>query len=220
VWLKPNGVDPLCVWIHPIGGGVDCYRPLTAELPFKALGIDALAAPAESAVAYTVETIAARYLAALGEQRLQAPLILGGWSFGGLIAYAMGTHLRRREIRTPPVILIDSYLFDSGDDLSLLMSQDVFPDELRDLGSVDAERMRTLLQSNCSAASSYRPESYEGRVLSLRASQMSGDPDGRWLRTVKQLSIESVDGDHYSILEPPALGLARTIRQWISTAGA
>lgn len=43
-----------------------------------------------------------------------APYLLGGWSFGGVVAFEMARRPRARGERASPVALLDSHLWDEG----------------------------------------------------------------------------------------------------------
>ncbi len=83
--------------VHPVGGSVFCYRELAAALgteqPFCALqarGLGSGEPPFER-----IEEMAAAYVAAIRAVQPEGPYRLGGWSFGGLVALAMGCQLER-----------------------------------------------------------------------------------------------------------------------------
>ncbi|HEV7516348.1 MAG TPA: thioesterase domain-containing protein, partial [Thermoanaerobaculia bacterium] len=93
--LQPQGSRAPFFCVHPIGGTVFCYqslaRHLGADQPFyglQARGVEAGETPLE-----TVEEMAAEYLAALRAVQPGGPYNLGGWSFGGLVAYEMARQL-------------------------------------------------------------------------------------------------------------------------------
>jgi amino acid adenylation domain-containing protein len=83
--------------VHPVGGSVFCYRELAAALgkeqPFYALQARGLASgelPFEG-----IEAMATAYLEALRAVQPAGPYLLGGWSFGGLVALEMACQLER-----------------------------------------------------------------------------------------------------------------------------
>ena len=98
------------VWIHPIGGDVLCYLKLANRLAagpavwaIRSPGLE----PGETALT-SVEAMAEHYLDLLRAADIATPYRLGGWSFGGLVAYEMGRRLA--QLGTPPsrVVLLDS----------------------------------------------------------------------------------------------------------------
>lgn len=94
--IKPSGVRPPFFCVHPAGGNVLCYHNLAQRLgeqqPFYALqppNLNGVGAPYPP-----VETMAADYLAAIRAVQPVGPYYLGGWSFGGVVAFAMAQQLQ------------------------------------------------------------------------------------------------------------------------------
>ena len=95
--------------VHPIGGGVLCYRDLArcfdgarAVLGFQAAGFDGESEPETDLV-----RMASRYVDALRARQPQGPYVLGGWSLGGIVAYEMAVQLAAAGHDVPAVFLID-----------------------------------------------------------------------------------------------------------------
>lgn len=123
------GKDVQPLWLfHPIGGNVFCYLELTRQadpqrpvLAFQAPGLDA-----EGEAEVTVEAIARRYVAQLRERQPHGPYLLGGWCFGGVIAFEVARQLRDADEEVRGVALIDTRapiavnVPSDGDDATLL----------------------------------------------------------------------------------------------------
>ncbi|MBE9165412.1 non-ribosomal peptide synthetase [Tychonema sp. LEGE 06208] len=95
VAIKPGGKNPPFFCVHPIFGVVFPYVELAFGLgenqPFYGLqpkGIDGESSPLTS-----IEDMAADYIAALRTVQPKGPYFLGGWSFGGLVAFEMAQQL-------------------------------------------------------------------------------------------------------------------------------
>ncbi|MGW2227089.1 non-ribosomal peptide synthetase [Streptomyces formicae] len=95
---------------HPMGGNVLCYVPLASHLPdgqplfaFQASGGDLGTEPLR-----TVPDIAASYIEAMRGVRPQGPYVVGGWSFGGFVAFEMARQLRAGGHEVAEVILLDT----------------------------------------------------------------------------------------------------------------
>ncbi|OZM70810.1 hypothetical protein CFN78_23090 [Amycolatopsis antarctica] len=65
----------------------------------------------------TVEAIAERYVEDIRAVQPRGPYLVGGYSFGGLVAYEIGRRLREAGEEVAEIVLIDSYLPTSGQDL-------------------------------------------------------------------------------------------------------
>ncbi|HEX3528888.1 MAG TPA: amino acid adenylation domain-containing protein, partial [Thermoanaerobaculia bacterium] len=93
--------------VHPIGGNVLCYldlaRHLAPDQPFYALQTPDDRPPAKS-----IEEMAARYLAEVRCVQPQGPYRLGGWSMGGLVAFAMARQLAAEGQAPELLALIDT----------------------------------------------------------------------------------------------------------------
>ncbi|MEO6463000.1 MAG: alpha/beta fold hydrolase, partial [Candidatus Eisenbacteria bacterium] len=110
VLIQPDGSLPPFFCVHPVGGTVLCYRGLARQMgkdrPFfglEAPGVDGEAPPLRS-----VEAMAAHYLAAVRQRQPRGPYHLGGWSFGGLVAYEMFRRVTA-DGEEGSLVLIDSW---------------------------------------------------------------------------------------------------------------
>ncbi len=100
------------VFVHPVGGGVTAYEELANRLDRQVLAFEMAAAPATP---YDVGALAERYLGALPPRAAGTPYVLGGWSFGGLVAYEMAQRLSARGETVALVALIDSFVVAGGE---------------------------------------------------------------------------------------------------------
>ncbi len=107
-----GGSEPAIVLVHPVGGGVTAYEELAARLERRVV---ALEMPAARRAPYDVGTLAQSYLDALAGRLRGGPLVLGGWSFGGLVAYEMAQRLCRQGEPVPLVALIDTFVLAGGE---------------------------------------------------------------------------------------------------------
>jgi amino acid adenylation domain-containing protein len=108
--LQPAGSNPPFFCIHPIFGVVFPYCQLAHHLssnqPFyglQPLGLNQ-AQPAHT----RIEEMAAYYLQALKTIQPQGPYFLGGWSFGGLVAFEMAQQLQRSGESVALLALFDA----------------------------------------------------------------------------------------------------------------
>jgi amino acid adenylation domain-containing protein len=110
VALRRTGSRRPFFCVHPVGGGVLCYEPLARlmgpEQPFYAL--QALGVERDEGAQQTVEAMAERYLAAVRAVQPEGPYQLGGWSFGGLIAFEMARQLTAAGEEVAALVLLDS----------------------------------------------------------------------------------------------------------------
>ncbi|MCT7982369.1 amino acid adenylation domain-containing protein [Laspinema sp. A4] len=95
--IQTQGTNPPFFCIHPILGVVFPYYELALQLgknqPFYALqpqGIDGKSPPLTC-----IEDMAAYYIKAIRIIQSEGPYFLGGWSFGGLVAFEMAQQLQK-----------------------------------------------------------------------------------------------------------------------------
>ncbi|MEA2693038.1 MAG: hypothetical protein QOJ16_2425, partial [Acidobacteriota bacterium] len=93
--LRATGTRPPLFLVHPVGGGALVYRELAEllgpEQPvygFQARGLESGEEPIPE-----IEEMARIYLEAVRIVQPQGPYALAGWSFGGLVAFAMARQL-------------------------------------------------------------------------------------------------------------------------------
>ncbi|MFZ3595409.1 non-ribosomal peptide synthetase [Streptomyces sp. BH104] len=147
------GRRPLFLF-HPFGGTVFCYVELTRQLPAgrPVFAVEAPGIESEGEAEVSVEGMAARYLTYLKEIQPEGPYALGGWCFGGVIAYEAARQLRAAGEEIELLVGIDSRapveanIPDTADDATLLSwfardlavpygkSLDIPAEELRELG--------------------------------------------------------------------------------------
>ena len=91
-----DGSAPLFL-VHPGGGTVLCYRDLAQRLRVPVYGLQAPGlADGESAIE-SVETLASIYLDAIVRKQPSGAYRLGGWSFGGVVAFEIARQLRQQN---------------------------------------------------------------------------------------------------------------------------
>lgn len=110
VTLQAGGDRTPWFCVHGRGGHAEVIRPLAQHLRpdqpvygFEAPGLDGKSAPHQS-----VEALAACYLQALSAVQSEGPYFLGGYSFGGLVAYEMAQQLHARGETVGLVAMIDT----------------------------------------------------------------------------------------------------------------
>ncbi|HEY9781103.1 MAG TPA: amino acid adenylation domain-containing protein [Leptolyngbyaceae cyanobacterium] len=108
--LQPLGSKLPFFCVHPIFGVVLPYyelaRHLGTDQPFYGLqpfGLDGLHPPLTS-----IEEMAAHYIKAVRMVQPQGPYQLGGWSFGGLVAFEMAQQLHRAGEQVSLLAILDA----------------------------------------------------------------------------------------------------------------
>jgi amino acid adenylation domain-containing protein len=105
------GRKPLFM-VHPIGGIVLSYRNLATHLepgrPVFGLQDPYLEVEGGENIELSIEEMAAEYLAAVRSFQLAGPYLLGGWSFGGIVAFEMAQQLRAAGETVDLLALVDT----------------------------------------------------------------------------------------------------------------
>ncbi|CRO82708.1 Serine/threonine-protein kinase PrkC [Pseudomonas aeruginosa] len=126
---RAGGSRPPLFLVHPLGGHVLCYLPLVRALPpdQPIYALQAAGTGQGSTPLAVLEDIAASYLAAIRRVQPEGPYYLGGWSFGGFVAYEMARQLRALDPQAvAQLIVLDSITVDrnhagSASDEALLL---------------------------------------------------------------------------------------------------
>ncbi len=117
--LHPQGGLPPIFLVHPPGGIVLCYRELADQVdPDRPLfGIRSRGLHGSEQMPTTVEEMAAEYVQATRTVWHDGPLVLGGWSLGGIIAYEMAQQLSDSGDDVQAILLLDTSIPDGASDL-------------------------------------------------------------------------------------------------------
>ncbi|MEW6735544.1 MAG: thioesterase domain-containing protein, partial [Acidobacteriota bacterium] len=110
VALQPNGSKHPFFCIHAIGGNVFSYvelaRHLGSQQPFY--GLAALGLQDEQEPLTSIEEMASCYISAIRKVQPSGPYLIGGWSFGGVVAFELAQQLTRAGQQVEVLALIDS----------------------------------------------------------------------------------------------------------------
>jgi thioesterase domain-containing protein len=110
VAIQPCGERIPFFCVHPAGGSVSCYRGLArhlgADQPFYAFQVGADAGRSRR----TLQQLAAVYIKELRRVQTRGPYQLGGWSFGGIVAYEMSLQLEEEGEEVAALCLFSAYL--------------------------------------------------------------------------------------------------------------
>ncbi|NJK36320.1 MAG: amino acid adenylation domain-containing protein [Oscillatoriales cyanobacterium RM2_1_1] len=112
VSIQPQGQQEPFFCIHPAGGHVLCYVNLARYLgnsqPFY--GLQAQGFAAGEIVLETVEAMANLYVNAIRQFKPEGPYQIGGWSFGGVVAYEVAQQLAQQGQTVSHLAILDSYV--------------------------------------------------------------------------------------------------------------
>jgi thioesterase domain-containing protein/acyl carrier protein len=235
VRLATGGEGTPMFWVHPVGGTVVCYRTLARHLgtdrPVYALEAAEGGQPLDS-----VEQLAERYLEAVLAVWPRGPYLLGGWSFGGLVALEMGRRLEVAGREVGLVALVDTAApggpvegRDTETEAGLLAALTAELGEASPETVARARRRLEVARAHLRAGAAFAPRCPRRAVLFLAAESLpeipgsshdsslgwnalagdAGDAGGNRLG----LEPDFVPGDHYTLLrEPHVRVLAERLR--------
>ncbi|HEV8335455.1 MAG TPA: amino acid adenylation domain-containing protein [Candidatus Polarisedimenticolia bacterium] len=227
--LQSSGSGTPLFFVHPVGGMGICYATLAHRLgrerPFFALESPGLVADLPDGV--TVEALAGAYLESIRRIQPKGPYLLGGWSFGGVVAFEMASCLARIGEKTALLALVDSRAPDPGGGFPHLDEEAVTSMVMAEMGQAQVEildrsllkRIERIVRGHVQALRCYTPGRYPGRVCLLRATGLGaalGDPAHGWRDFAKAgVDVHDVAADHYDIVREPAVRVvAQVLRGW------
>ncbi len=110
VLIQPSGQGRPVFFVHPLGGMVLCFADLARHLgtarPFY--GFQGQGFDDEQAPLARIEDMAAQYIQAMRQVQPEGPYLLGGWSFGGIVAFEMAQQLLRDGHAVDLLAMLDS----------------------------------------------------------------------------------------------------------------
>ncbi len=231
--LQPQGTKRPLFCIHPGGGNVVCYAPLSRELGndqplygIRAPGVEAGEKPLK-----TVEEMATEYIRLMQTVQPNGPYAIAGWSFGGIVAYEMACQLESMGQHPSFVGVIDGSPVYSiavlreifpNSEISLARINEAHADQYFDhfqaaaagamLVPVGASRDHThrvlqLFASTMRAAVDYRAKSLDATMTLMVAKEKMGkskyDPYQDWKRSCDTIDLHRVPGSHINMMQQP-----------------
>ncbi|MFD9076406.1 thioesterase domain-containing protein [Streptomyces lasiicapitis] len=205
------------VCVHPAGGTAFCYLSLAKALP-ESVGVHGIQSPGVNpgeSFLPTVEAMAAAYLELI-EPLPDAPLILTGLSYGGLVAHEMGRRLALAGRTDVSVVLLDTPGTDDAERRASVAPADMaeFRDKLVKFNGMypgiedrQIEQYFHIYNHNRSTTRDHVPRSSPVRTVFMQA--VKDVPDDLlqelrdfWRRRADgDFLVEPVDCDHWEMLE-------------------
>jgi dimethylaniline monooxygenase (N-oxide forming) len=112
--LKAGGADRPVFLIHPVGGSAFCYAGLsdlieTAEPELPVYALQSLGLFDEAEPYGTVQDMSRQYVAEMLAVQPRGPYRVGGWSFGGVVAFEVARQLEAMGNAVERLLLLDAY---------------------------------------------------------------------------------------------------------------
>ena len=229
--IQPNGSKPRFFCVHGVGGNVLGFQQLGRLMgpdhPFY--GLQAQGLDGSRPCFPSIEEMATHYIREIRALQPEGPYCVGGFSFGGLVAYEMAQQLRAEGQWVPLLALFDTYpgklkpvtasIIKLWQISSLTYAVRTFTRSIqRRVNMLLVPRvLKRVFQCNMRAASQYKLRPYSGKVVLFRAGENlrgEDDPHGAWQEFILGgLEIEEIPGDHGGILvQPQVLKLAERLQ--------
>ncbi len=234
------GRTPL-VLIHATPGDVLGYANLATELPasLPCLGVVSKGLHLPDEAHQSIEEMATAYIEALRPRLDGHPWILGGWCYGGIVAYEMARQLVAAGAPAPFVVLIEAFAETPADPSQAMrlklaklaglvkmplkskisyLKQRLAPNETSATPAEPADdgfSRSVIYQANMRAIDCYFPQSYEGELQVLLSDEGDGGvavKHGGWQVLGARCVTHRITGGHHFALRPPHVSaLAATI---------
>jgi aspartate racemase len=217
--IQPDGDRAPFFCVHGDEANYFIPRHLGTDQPFYAFfhqGEDG------SPIRYTtVHEIARHFIEEMRSVRPHGPYLLGGYSFGGIVAYEMAQQLHDAGEEVPLLALFDTYdpleyAADMArgakwyDPAKNLVYRWLGHRALRKHGRIENPKVRHhyIIDTYDKAITSYRPEPFTGAITVFKASATTGPDHMGWERLAKGgVDVVHITGDHYNLIKEPHVRL-------------
>jgi len=175
-------------FVHTANTGAEAYVPLAAKLPKDQpfYAIEPHNIFSEESPIRGVKDLALRYVRYIEQVNPDGPYILGGWSFGAVVAYEMAVILRARQKAVEQVFLLDPIIEHTPTEKELMrklldtsffqgyLNNDPLFLRFKKLGYMDklVENNKNVLEDMFA----YRPSRYAGKVTLFKATRLEPVP--------------------------------------------
>lgn len=180
-----------------------------------------------------IDNLAAKYIEIVKKKNPHGPYILGGWSYGGLIAYEMACQLAEQGEEIQHLFIMDSNImndeekhlfkqFFTADEFDEYLEKDPLFERFRRMGVLD--RVKINSKNVLNDMLSFVPKKYDGPVtffkameykigedalqasIQRRAEEISRKkPANGFEKVASNLKIVNIDSDHDSFMRNYAL---------------
>ena len=222
--IQPNGDRVPFFCVHGDEANHFLPRYLGGEQPFYGFfhqGEDG------RRIKYTgVEEIARHFISEMRSARPRGPYMLGGYSFGGIVAYEMAQQLTAAGQEVALLALFDTYdpvEYDADMRRGRRFFEPLKHWLLRRMAAYYMDRDKVIppkprhfyiIDTYDKAIRAYRPKPYSGPITVFRATSTTGPQDMGWGRLAAgPLEVVDVPGDHYDLIKEPHVQVLATALQ-------
>ncbi|NOY95852.1 MAG: hypothetical protein GXO81_05645 [Chlorobi bacterium] len=220
--IKPEGKKPPFIMVH--GDNCNNFLPrlLDKEQPY--LGYFHLGSEGEEFGFKDLQEIVNFYIDQLLSYRPRGPYLLGGHSFGGIIAFEMAVQLQQRGFEVPLVVLSDSVIPEKNRIFRLKrgvrgrietsFKRKLFKTYIKKGKPIPVKhRQFYILDSYQQLVENYKPQKYNGPVLLFRASKNKSKKKFLgWDKVSNDIEMVILEGTHNEIINNE-----KSIRGFVNT---
>ena len=219
--------------VHPGGGGAAAYVELAAamdkEQPLHA--IESYNLYSGERMIESIQGLAEQYVTYIRSVQAQGPYYLGGWSFGGVVAFEIARQLVEQGEIVRNVFLLDSVIFHSHSNMDVSQFERIIGAELahdewyQTLPEHYAQRIVDVTRSGSTATLQYQiDQPYTGPVMLFKAAilpnaaasdtettegmqgqellaEVLSSSDNGWGQVVDNLTIMNVEVTHKDMVK-------------------
>ena len=239
--IQPRGSQPPFFCIHGVGGNVVGFRELARHMnpDFPFYGLQSQGLDGQHPCHATVEAMASHYISEMRSVQPKGPYFVGGFSFGGLVAYEIAQQLSSQGESAALVMMFDTYPGDLeplGSSLIKILLRPSRQHWFHEVPKRIKKRFRRTVRAlgvpkllidvrnaNRNAAAQYVLRPYGGKATLVRAAEKSlrssADPHRAWEGLTNTLETHEIASDHYDLLiEPRVQDLAALLKDCIQRA--
>ncbi|MBO7258436.1 MAG: hypothetical protein J6V11_05825, partial [Alphaproteobacteria bacterium] len=186
--FNEEGTKTPIFFVHTANTGAEAYVPLAQKLPKDQpfYAVEPHNIFSEDSSIRGIEKLAAQYIRYIQKVSPEGPYILGGWSFGAVVAYEMARQLRAAGKTVENVYLLDPIIEHCQEEKELTrqlletsffqgyLNNDPLFGRFKKLGFMDK-----LVQNNKNVLEdmfAYIPQPYEGAVTLFKATRLEAAP--------------------------------------------
>jgi thioesterase domain-containing protein/acyl carrier protein len=235
--IRSHGSKQPLFCIHHAGGFSWPYSRLISHLPsdYPIYGLQARNLTQPKMLPHTIDDVVKDYLSLIREIQPVGPYNLLGWSFGGLVAHAIATHLQSMDEEVALLALLDSYPNEREGSLrrgdeergrEVLFAGVADPilsmvDTLRRDGHLHSilkehhyEAIIDGYENSVRLMRTFLPQQFDGDILLFVATQGEAKPSHEiWTPYVGgEIKVHRIDCTHESMMDPlPAARIGRIL---------
>ncbi len=241
VQFNQNAGGMPLVLIHPGHAGAEVYADLADLLlpEYQLFAVESYHLYHTDAPLQSIEALAEHYLHEIKKILPKGPYYLGGWSFGGTVAYEIAQHMLACGDEVSHVWLLDSFVFDEktcADEAALDVLLYPLENEptFQQLPLNYQKKLSQVYTLELEMLKAYRAKPYAGEITLFNANQLPANhrvlsleettllhqlkyKNNYWSTHLKQFQEVLLETNHYDMMKAPhIMSVVQHLKQVIS----